>query len=214
MPFIVILVLMISLFVLGVGMKSSFSQPKEEKTVTSQKITNSSRAEIEAMLKQIETKNAPKGKMGAMCYDMAAPPEYQEYVCPLDGEKTVFNRKDNEAYESASGVVEMRRLVERLNSITNLAKFNLDEKRLCHICSPDIKSNERYIALVTKYPDGKEYRYDKISNEDLTILVSFFDKKLNYEGSFGEEIPLKKEIGRIRKLLGTEIEKNFKEDKK
>ena len=73
MPLIVIFILVFSLFVLGVGVKSSFYQAKENRTVTSQKITNSSQAEIENMLKQIDTKTAPEGRMGAMCYEMAVP---------------------------------------------------------------------------------------------------------------------------------------------
>ena len=214
MLLVVIFILVFSLFVLGVGVKSSFSQSKNEKPITSQKISNSSRAEIEDMLKQIETKTAPEGKMGAMCYEMSMPLEYQEYVCPVDGQKTAYNRKDQDIYELVASTVEMKRLVEHLNSVTGLAKFKLDEKRLCHTCSPDIKTNERYVTLITKYPDGREYLYEKVMLEDLRILVGFFEKELIYKSDSDAEIPLKKEIGKIEKILGIQIENPSKEDKK
>lgn len=215
MPIVVIFILIFTLFVVGVGARSGYFQAKEKNPVASQKIVNSPLAKIAAMLKQIKAKNAPALRMRAMCYNsVAIPLKYQEYVCPLDGEKTIFNREVNEVYNSVSGIVEMKRLVERLNSITNLAEFNLDEKRLCHKCSPDIKDNERFIVLVTKYPDGKEYRCDKIFSGDLMMLTDFFEKKINNEGLFGEEAPFKIVTGRIRELLGEEIDKNLKEEKK
>jgi hypothetical protein len=214
MSFMLILIFTICLLIAGVGISNSFSQGNEKKPVTSQKITNSSRAEIENMLKQIETKKAPEGRMGAMCYEMAAPIEYQEYVCPLDGQKTAYNRKDQDVYELVAGITEMKRLVERLNSVTNLAKFKLDEKRLCHTCSPDIKTNERYVTLITKYPDGRECLYEKVTLEDLRILAGFFERKLIYKSDREAEIPLKNEIGKIEKILGIQIENPSKEDKK
>jgi len=213
MPLIVIFILVFSLFVLGVGVKSSFSQAKENRTVTSQKITNSSQAEIENMLKQIDTKTAPEGRMGAMCYEMAVPIEYQEYVCPLDGQKTAYNRKDYDIYELVASITEMRRLVEHLNSMTNLAKFQLDEKRLCHSCFSNIPIKERYVTLITKYPDGKECLYEKVTLEDLRILVGLFEKKLLYNSDRDAEIPLKNVIGKIEEILGIQIEHSSKEDK-
>ena len=108
----------------------------------------------------------------------------------------------------------MKRLIEHINSVTNLAEFILDEKRLCHICFPNIKTNERYAYLITKYPDGKEYRYNKVVVEDLRILVGFFEKKLFYKTSYDEEMPLKNEVKRIREILGIEINFPAKEDKK
>ncbi|MFH1613167.1 MAG: hypothetical protein ABIB46_05545, partial [bacterium] len=196
------------------GVKSGFLQSKNEKLITSQKISNSSFAEIENMLKRIEKKNAPAEKMGAMCYKMAMPPKYQEYVCPIDGEKTVYSRENMEIYNCIDDIVKMRRLIEHINSVTNLAKFTLDEKQLCHICCPNIKTNERYISLIIKYPDNKEYRYNKVITEDLQILKGFFEKKLDYEGDRGSQIPLKEEIKRIKKILGIEISIPEKENKK
>lgn len=214
MPFFVIFILVFSLFVLGVRMKSSFSQVKEEKTVTSQKITNSSRAEIEDMLKQIGTKKAPERREGAMCYKMALPPEYQEYVCPIDGEKTVYDKKDINAYWRIRNIVEMRRLVEHINSVTNLAHLKLDESKLCSKCFPDLKSEDRHVSLVTKYPDGKKHIYSKVFVDDLRILVGFFEKKLFYKTNNDGEVPLKNETAKIREILGIQIEHSSKEDKK
>ncbi len=214
MPLIVIFILIFSLFVVSVGVKSSFSQLNNVKPVTSQKISNSSRAEIENMLKQIEKKNAPARKMGAMCYKVAMPPEYQEYVCPVDGEKTVYGRKDSDTYWRIKNIVEMRRLAEYLNSLTNLVKFKLDEKLLCHKCSPDIKAEEKHVFLITEYPDGRKYQYEKVSIEDLRILAGFFEHKIYYKTDNDAELPLKEESGRIKRILGVEVGNPAKKDKK
>lgn len=203
MPFIIV-ILAVFLFIAGIGMIDSFSQSREQKPVTSQEIMNSSRSQIEDMLKQIETKNAPERKMGAMCYEEVAPPDYQEYICPLDGEKTVYDRKNSETYWTIENIVEMRRLVEQINSVTDLADLKLDGRRLCSKCFPGLKSSERYVSLVTTYPDGREHVYDKISVEDLRILAGFFDKKLFYKTSNDGEEPLKDKAAKIQEMLGAE----------
>ncbi len=52
-------------------------------------------------------------------------------------------------------------------------------------------------SLITKYPDGIEYRYDGISSDDLSIVNTFFEKAPYYEPAKKEEI-----VNRIRKILG------------
>lgn len=204
MPFMLILIFTICLLIAGVGINSSFSQGNKRKPVTSQKIVNSSRSEIENMLKQIEKKNAPAVKMGAMCYKMAMPAEYQEYVCPIDGEKTVYDRKNANAYGNIRNIVEMRRLVEYINSVTNLADLKLDDSKLCSKCFPDLKSEDRNVSLATKYPDGREHVYSKVSADDLQILVGFFEKKLFYKTDNDGEVPLRDKAAQIREMLGTD----------
>ena len=204
MPFMLILIFTICLLIAGVGISNSFSQGSEKRPVTSQRIVNSSRSEIENMLKQIEKKDAPAMKMGAMCYEPVMSAEYEEYVCPLDGEKTVYDQKIANAPVSIRNIVEMRRLVEQINSETNWADLKLDESRLCSKCFPGLKSEDRYVLLVTKYPDGREHVYSKVSTEDLRILVGFFEEKLFYKTSTDGEVPLKDRAAQIREMLGTQ----------
>jgi len=203
MPYVVIAVVLIFLSVIGIGISKSFSQARAKPPVTSQKVTGSTRGQLDEMLKLIEAKDAPERKMGAMCYKVAVSPEYQEYVCPIDAEKTIYDTKKADAYWIVKDIVEMRRLLARINAATDLADISLDERRLCHKCMPRLAADQRYVSLVVKYPDKKEYVYEKVTAIDLRILLGFFEKKLTYTTDNDAEIPLKGELGRIKKMLGT-----------
>jgi hypothetical protein len=190
------------LIIAGTGINKSFSQ--ETRPVTSKEVANSSRSAITKMLQRIEQKRAPAKKMGAMCYDMAMMNEYQEYICPIDGEKTAYGHDQSRIYWIIESIVEMRRLVEQINSSTDLLSLKLDESKLCGKCNPDIPVDERYISLITIYPDGSRYHYDKLNVEDLRILAGFFAKKLSYETSNEGEFPLKDVTDKIKTLIGME----------
>lgn len=203
MPFLLILVLIFTLLVAGVGIRRGFAESPNGQKPISQKIAGSSRDKIKGMLKRLERKKAPEEKMGAMCYKVAAPAEYLEYICPLDGEKTVYDRKTGgSAYWVIDQIEELRRLTKQLNLTTNLAKFDLDERRFCHSCFPNLTPEERYVSLVTKYPDGKQFVYDKISPQDLRIMIGFFEQKLSYKDAQDMELSLKKYSGKIKEILG------------
>lgn len=211
MPFFLVCVLVISLFIFGC-MKSGYSLTGDSKTVTSEEVSNTSRAEIEKMLKRVEIKEPLKTDSNGLCYYVGplVDPETREYVCPVDGEKTVFKKDDREAdkgYNATYEIIDMRRMVENLNSITTLAKFSLDERRMCHKCFPGIKNNERFVTLVTKYPDGKEVRYDKLLYEDLYNLKAFLIKEPIY-GVY------KYEIGKIQAIFGVDVTIPSKEKNK
>lgn len=209
MQFFLILIFVIILFLLGTQIKSSFvPTSKSVKILTSQQISNSSRKEIEKMLKHIESSRAPERIIGAMCYSpgYTVVPRVLEYVCPIDGEKTIYAYEPNNKGHSVmlQRMVELeqeRRVVEQLNSATDLVHFKLDEKRFCYTCSPNLKDDERYDLLVTRYSDGKEYVYKKPSYSDLRTLLGFFGKKLYY-GTDGDQIPLKENVKLLRKMLG------------
>lgn len=200
-----IVVLIVAFFVAGIGIKKGFTKTSGSGQVTSGLIAASSRAEIEDMLEQLDRKDAPEEKMGAMCYEVAPAQPYFEYACPIDGEKTVYNTDINDnVYWFDYDIVGMRRQVKQLNSVTNLAEFELDERRLCHKCFPGIDADKRYVVLITKYPDGKESAYDKVMPEDLRILTGFFEHKLLYKSEREAEYALKKQADKIKKILGLE----------
>jgi hypothetical protein len=204
MPFLVFVLFVVALLVAGFGIKSGFSESNEKQQVTSQKVAASSRSALNGMLRRIETKEVPERKMGAMCYEMAALPEYGEYVCPLDGSKSVYDNSDYKVRGLIDKIDDMRRTVARLNSLTDLARFALDEKRLCHACSPGLGADERYVSLSVTYPDGKQHTAQKVDIEDLWILAAFFENKLSYTSFQDAQVPLKDKLGRIKELLGTE----------
>ncbi len=184
------------LFFVGLGVCRVYAKANTDKPVTSGKVTAASRSEIEQLLKNIEQKPAPVEKMGAMCYKPSAIKEHVEYICPLDGEKTVY------ANGQWGNMDQLRRQVQQLNSVTKLAVFKLDEKRLCHKCSPKLKQDDRYASLITRYPDGQEVRYDRVTTYDLRLLTGFFEKQLFYTTSNDGEVPLKEQLPHIRQMLG------------
>jgi len=201
---LLLVVFFVLIIAAGIHVRSGFSQEAREKQVTSEKVAGSSRAAIRTMLRQVENRPAPETRPGAMCYKVAAPPEYQEYVCPLDAEKSVYQREDYEVYGLAKNIEGMRRTVKNMNSVTQLAVFELDESRMCHVCSPDLEDEERHVSLVVRYPDGKEHRTEKIKIDDLWVLEAFFRQKPIYSSWRDAQLPVKDKMGRIKELLGLE----------
>jgi len=203
MAFIVFVFLIAVFLVAGISVRSGFSQEGSAKQVTSEKVAHSSRGEIAEMLRQVEVREAPVAKFGAMCYEMAAPPEYAQYICPVDGEKSAYKWQDDyQTYSFVTEVLEMRRFLSRVNAVTDLASFILDESRMCHICAPHLKNEERGITLLVLYPDGRQHRYEKVRLEDMRILLAFFEEKLSYPSERDSEVPLKGKMDQIKKLLG------------
>jgi len=136
-----------------------------------------------------------------MCYDTAAPISYEEYVCPLDGEKSIYSQTSAPG-RLTDNIIPMRRLTEQLNKISKTEQFSLDEKRLCGKCSPDLTPQERDISLVVKHKDGKTTTTKVVSLTDLRMLKSFLEKKVTYANDLGIELPLKDKMLRINALLG------------
>ena len=142
----------------------------------------------------------PFRKPGAMCYMIVPPAFYREYICPLDGEKTVYTTSSTKEVKILKDLIEIRRVIKYINSITDLLILKLDEQRLCHKCNPDLKEQERYLSLITIYPDGKEHVYNQIEVIDLYLLERFFYKRLENNT---DHIPfLKEQKDKIQKILG------------
>jgi hypothetical protein len=203
MPFFIIVLVALLILIAGTGINKCFSQNGKD-IITTKTITDSSRNEIAAMVANIERKTTPAKKMGAMCYEVAFAPEYLEYICCLDGEKTVYDRNVSNTYWMIEPVVEMRRLVDQINTSTELVKLILDEGRLCGKCSPNLEDQDRYVSLITLYSDGSQYIHDKITIDDLRKLSGFFSNRLYYETSNEGQLPLKEEIPKLKTILGIE----------
>ncbi|MBF0595685.1 MAG: hypothetical protein HQL22_12075 [Candidatus Omnitrophica bacterium] len=194
-----IIVVFVGLLVFSAKAEEQKAQAKN--AVSSEQVQSMSREEIQRALKRIETKSAPAQKMGAMCYEMAASPENLEYVCPLDGEKTVYSRK-SKAYGQAGGVVELRRLLNDLQVLAKGISFSLDERKLCSKCSPSIGDDDRKVSLIIKYGDGRIVQTDGVSSEDIRYLMGFFSDGLSYKTSNDGQLPLKQVDARLKELLG------------
>jgi len=205
MPYLVgVLVLLSVMLVLGACRRESSTNGPDPVPVVAPVDAPSgpgSRADIAARLKKLADAPPPKElSMGAMCYEMMAPPERAEYVCPDCGEKTLYaNATDGRGIpEFISWTLPACR--ESVRKIRDLA-VTLDESAYCAKCSPDAKTPR--LALVVKYPDGSEHRTENVTARDLTLLVEFTTGALKHDaGQQGEE-PLAKHLPRLRELLGS-----------
>jgi len=202
MNFLLAIFFLVAVIITGINVRSGFSQSTQRQEITSEKVSGSSRSDIRQMLQQIVDKAAPERVYGAMCYKPAAAAVCTEYVCPLDGEKTSYKGEEGFPYRILKDIEEMRRFVKKLNGSTDLAIFKLDESRLCAICSPGLGPEERYVSLITAYPDGTEHRCAKVGMEDLRFLEAFVNKKLAYTTPNDGQEPLKDQLPRLKELLG------------
>lgn len=208
MTYIIIAIILIVGLTVGVGCKIS-SEKNKNKTEIFNKPTDTtqeilSKEEIEKKLKKLSKSN-PKNleNIGAMCYEMAMPPERAEYICPICGEKTLYSNF-NYSQLITWELQQMRTLSENLEAIN----AKLDESQFCRSCSPDIEEPE--ICLIVKLKDTDEHKTCKINIEDLKILNEFVAGEIIHKDDFDAETPLNFHILRISELLGIDGAKYIK----
>ena len=212
-------VLLLSLFIfLGAAGQSRKPAPAKPtpppaKTTTVETVKSMSRAELESMLRKVETSEAPKPKMGAMCYKVAAPPNRAEYVCPVCGERTLYaidpKKADspNDAVSADRAQVKTlgwelpacRREMEALKKNSKL-KLSLDESSFCKKCQP--KAKERGLKLTVTYDDGKKHTVSPVGYYDILLLRDFLKGQLSCEAERQASYPIRKKMARLRELLG------------
>ncbi len=203
MPWLIALILVAGgLCLAGLAMRAQ--APDGQGPVTVAKVSNASNAEIERMLRKIETSPTPPiTKMGAMCYDMALPTPVTEYVCPVCGEKTLYPVGDKLWGTPVNGLEELRKLQIQANKQARKreAAVTLDERQFCRKCLPDF-TNTPQAVLVVELPDGQEQRTERFSETDLLMLKDFFAGKRITTWVNDAEMPLKNDLPRLRELLG------------
>jgi hypothetical protein len=182
--------------VAGVG-RSAAGEPAAQQPLTTRRVKSMSQDKIRELLGKIETRKAPEPKMGAMCYDMAAPPARAEYVCPTCGEKTLYVKED--AWNVQWTVESCRRQWLQLKGTTELS-LALDESSYCSHCRPAAKKHE--MGLIVTYADGAAHTNAPITEGDLRILQSFLKGELSFKTGNDGTMPLKAELPRLRQLLG------------
>ncbi len=161
-----------------------------------------SATQVNILLTRLENEEPPEQMMGAMCYEMMAAPEVSEYICPVCGDKTIYNYSQSAFIEwELEGC---RRMAESINANTDF-EIVLDEALFCDFCSPDAGEDEPEMLLRVTYEDGKEV-VNRIYVTDLRKLDSFLQGNLYYFDSVDSQIPLMDSAVRIRELLGLEEE--------
>ena len=163
---------------------------------------STSRSDIMKRLKELAKSPAPKNlQMGAMCYEMASPPERVEYVCPVCGSKTLYPNPGNSEILYFIGL-ELVACRQKAKKITKV-KIVLDESQFCRKCKPDVKLPQ--LCLTIHYPDQTKHSVCKISEEDLDLISEFFAGSDKHKLDNDAEIPLKDYIKRLEELLGIKI---------
>lgn len=160
---------------------------------------SASKVDVDKLLKRVAEKPAPTDlKMGAMCYDMAMPPERVEYVCPACGGKTIHVMKmpSFDWNVPAVAITDYRNLASQLRKLGLDAQ--LDETGLCSACR---KENQTGLFLCVTVK-GKTARNELHNLNDLRKLIAFVQGNLVWKGEQDQEFPLKPELPSIRQLLG------------
>jgi len=212
MQYVLIAVVLMVLCVFGLSCRKSApsnntgSEQQGAVTVSSGKFL--SHQEIQNQLAQIAGKPAPKElAMGAMCYEVVAPPSRIDYVCPTCGEKTLYALEDSSGettrdlqwrtINDIQGLESLRRLAQQIKKLD----ITLDESQFCKHCRPDVI--EPKLGLIVKYPDRPEpHCVWDVSWTDLTMIKALTEGKLKYKGLNDGEAALKTQQKRLKELLG------------
>ena len=161
-------------------------------------IESSGNIDVDKLLKQLAEKPVPKKlSYGAMCYDMAMPPERAEYVCAVCGTKTIHSTKQLGGWDNPElSVQNYRSTLEQLRKLGLDVK--LDESFLCSKCKKDGESTLFLEVTINK----RVVRNALVDLNDLRKLIAFVQGNLVWKGEQDREFPLKPELPRIRILLG------------
>lgn len=139
--------------------------------------------------------------MGAMCYDMADPPDRTDYICPVCGEKTLYSFDSDERIADTFmlhyELNKCRRLVRSLYSLA----AELDETEFCMRCRPEV--TEPVLVLKIRYSEEGDIAETRgVSKSDLELLNAFIKGSDRIAGDTGLEKPLQDHMKRLRELLG------------
>lgn len=160
------------------------------------------REQIAEKLKALRQSPKPANlKMGAMCYEMATPPERAEYVCPACGEKTLYAVKEGgTTYQDVECVLHQidgyRRLVKALPGLS----ASIDEREFCRKCSPKV-DHPAPVLVFRLAGETADRRFRGVTPDDLVILSAFLTGKDRFDGGMTGEVALKDRAARIEEIL-------------
>ncbi len=158
------------------------------------------KAELQKRLKALAKEPAPTNLApGAMCYKVAVNPLRVEYACPVCAEKTLYAEANR--WDLVANLASYRAAVDKFNKLgLNCA---LDETEFCAKCGKGVKPQRLY--LVVRHEDKSESKTALQGESDLQIISAFLEKKDRYTSGNDAEIPLKKQLPRLKQLLGIEV---------
>ena len=208
--FLAMVLIAVLLTLSGVGAQNTNSRTRKPHATEVSESDSVKRSDVRKRLLKLSEGRPPHDlSMGAMCYEMAAPPDRMEYICPKCGEKTLYaSGKEDDSARLYRGMGFLhwdlpacRRIVEQIKGI----QVQLDESQFCARCSPDVETP--VLVLVVRYEVEKEpHRVEGVKLEDLQLLSEFLSGSTKHEGDFGIETPLKDHLERLEQLLGVKLE--------
>ena len=201
MQLLIPVALVFGLIVLVLGARSGARAEDREGTgaavVSAAAVTALSREQLRTRLAGLAKAPPPKPSMGAMCYDMAMPPQRAEYVCPACGEKSLY--VEGLAQTVAWELQSCRRQFKELQKVSGDA-VRLDESLFCRQCKPD--EEEPALVLVVSYKEGNPHRTKGVDSNDLRLVTEFLSGETGHKDFYDAVTPLNKHAERINELLG------------
>jgi len=170
--------------------------PFPGKGISVRKMMGMSRTDVETMLESIEEGEEPDPVMGAMCYEMVAGPSVIEYICPICGERTLYD--DYAAVWKVEELFSVRSLFDSLSVLADM-DLSLDETGFCVQCGGQVA--EPSPILIAAFEDSDPCS-SAVSSEDLRLLIGFFSGETWYETFNDGRMPIRPELPRVRRLLG------------
>jgi hypothetical protein len=177
--------------------KPPSNQPKnsDPPALSSTQPATMDKAEVKKLLAKVEKEKAPDRQMGAMCYKMATPPERMEYICPVCGERTLYEKEVSSKW--TYNLEKCRRLFKE---VPKNESMTLDETSFCKKCQPQATNPE--LKLIVRFRDGTTHTTVGVDSEDMLLLKAFLAGDLSYSTWNDGKTPLKGSLPRLRELLG------------
>lgn len=154
--------------------------------------------ELPARLQELSTLPGPDNtSMGAMCYDTAAVMMRSDYLCPVCGDKTIYN--DYHTSDIEYSIPACRTIIKSISGLS----LELDESSYCRKCSPD--ASDQFIRLIV-HPENKDKPVisDRVTRFDLNLIKSYADLKKTGNGKADLKNFNVDSLSRIEELLGLE----------
>jgi hypothetical protein len=219
MPTIIVVVLILFIGALsilfGVNHLKKSAGSKQASAVTyaagSVKNGGMTKKQIKARLKHLAESKPPKDLApGAMCYEMVAPPNRVEYICPVCSAKTLHavpeDRKNPYSGPEFKAINALRWDLPACRRIRDSLKqhsVEIVENEFCKKCSPQVKAPR--LGLKVSYSDASApHVVMGVNRDDCVLLNEFFKGSNKFKHLTDNEEPLKHKIPRLKELLGVQ----------
>ncbi len=155
-----------------------------------------SREEIIHRLELLAKSEAPTQlNPGAMCYEMAMPPDRIEYQCPVCGSKTLYTQDALFSLVESAG--QCRHIVSNIPGLD----LRLEERGFCRKCQPDTNQNLLLVLHIKYRGEQKEEAYEGITPEGLQLLREFMTGDKTHDFFNEREEPLRDYVDEISAIL-------------